>query len=121
MQLNELTTPRPEVIKDLLKHRLEIIEAREHQSPVYIVKLLIKHPFLSAVFAFECAIGRTSVTWLYQAQICANDIGFGVFSGELHRPYACARSNVKDICRLVYRRDIQLLPEEEFPPAMLKI
>lgn len=106
MEVHELTTPRPKVIKDLLKHRLEIIEACEHQSPMYIVELLIKHPFLGAIFAFECAIGRTSVTWLYQTQICANDIGFRVFSGKLHRPYACARSNVKNIRGLANRRDI---------------
>lgn len=121
MEVNKLTTPRPKVIKDLLKHRLKIIEACEHQSPMYIVELLIKHPFLGAIFAFECAIWRTSVTWLDQAQICTDDIGFRVFSGKLHRPYARSCSNIENISRLSNRRDIQLLPEEEFPPAVLKI
>lgn len=109
------------MIKDLLEHRLEIVKACEHKSPVYIVKLLIKHPFLGAIFAFERAIWWTCVTWLDQAQICTDYVGFGMFSGELHRPYARAGSNIKNIRGLSNRRDVQLLPEEELPPAMLKV
>lgn len=109
------------MIKNLLKHRLEIIKACEHQSPVYIVELLIKHPFLGAIFAFKCAIWWTGVTWLNQAQICADDVGFGVFSGELHRPYARTGSNIKNISGLSDGRDIQSLSEKEFPPPMLKV
>lgn len=109
------------MIKDLLKHDFEIIEAREHQPPVYIVKLLIKNPFLSAVLAFECTIGRAIVVWLDQAQIRTNHVGFWMFSGELHRPDAGARANVQNISGLSNRRNVQPLTEKKFPPAVLEI
>lgn len=58
------TTAGLEMFKNACNHALEVVEAGEHQSPVDIIKLLVKHPLLLAVLPLKRAVGREAIPWL---------------------------------------------------------
>lgn len=117
-----LTAAGIEIIEYFPNHSPKIIEAGQHQPPVDVIELLIKHPKLLAIFAHKGAIGGKIDISLDETQVCSDYIGSWVLSCELLSPNPSTCAYVEDLGWVRKKwRNRKPAPEHEKPLVMLKI
>lgn len=82
---------------------------------------MFEHPLVCAIFTFEGTVWGNVVSWLYETDVRAGDMGSRMLAREMYRPYSCACSYIKDLGGLCYGSKVKALIEQQPPPAILEI